>query len=111
MTTTYSASPTAADQDTRWRTRDIVVAAVQSKQVDQPRDRARITARLDRIHGGKPDAVFIGAGRLLEEQGGHVRSPELAERGRRTGPYVANGIVPEDGLQRPHGSRVILGVA
>ena len=28
MTTTYSASPTAADQDTRWRTRDIVVAAV-----------------------------------------------------------------------------------
>ena len=28
MTTTYSASPTAADQDTRWRTRDIVIAAV-----------------------------------------------------------------------------------
>ncbi len=28
MATTYSASPATADQDTRWRTRDIVVAAV-----------------------------------------------------------------------------------
>jgi energy-coupling factor transport system substrate-specific component len=28
MATTYSASPAAGDQDTRWRTRDIVVAAV-----------------------------------------------------------------------------------
>jgi energy-coupling factor transport system substrate-specific component len=28
MATTYSASPSAADQDTHWRTRDIVVAAV-----------------------------------------------------------------------------------
>jgi energy-coupling factor transport system permease protein len=28
MTTTYGAAPAATDQDTRWRTRDIVVAAV-----------------------------------------------------------------------------------
>jgi hypothetical protein len=91
---------------------DVVVAAeaaVQSKQVEQSRDRARITNRYDREQGGTPDCGCVGAGRLLDEQGCRLRSSELAERVRRIDPYVLIGIVPEDGLQRLYGSRMIRG--
>jgi hypothetical protein len=35
----------------------------------------------------------------------------VAKRVRRIDPYAAIGIVPEDVLQRAHGSRAILGAA